>query len=47
MVQYEYIECKNSNGQHRIAYTQWGNPENKRVLICVHGFSRTGRDFDY
>ncbi|MGD1806823.1 alpha/beta fold hydrolase [Dapis sp. BLCC M126] len=47
MVNYEYIECKNPNGQHKMAYTQWGNPENKRVLICVHGFSRTGRDFDY
>ncbi len=47
MVKYEYIECKNPNGQHKMAYTQWGNPENKKVLICVHGFSRTGRDFDY
>ncbi|MEM1171389.1 MAG: alpha/beta hydrolase [Cyanobacteria bacterium P01_H01_bin.35] len=47
MVNYEYIECKNPNGQHRMAYTQWGNPENKRVLICVHGFSSTGRNFDY
>ncbi len=47
MVKYEYIECKNPNGQHRMAYTQWGDPDNKRVLICVHGFSRTGRDFDY
>ncbi|OZH52633.1 alpha/beta hydrolase, partial [Hydrocoleum sp. CS-953] len=47
MVNYEYIECKNPKGQHRIAYTQWGNPDNERVLICVHGFSRTGRDFDY
>ncbi len=47
MVNYEYIESKNPNGQHRMAYTQWGNPNNKRVLICVHGLSRTGRDFDY
>ncbi|MEB3341022.1 alpha/beta hydrolase [Okeania sp.] len=47
MVKYEYIECKNPNGNHRMAYTQWGNPENNQVLICVHGFSRTGRDFDY
>jgi len=33
-------------GFHRIAYTQWGNDHNKRVVICVHGATRNGRDFD-
>ena len=47
MVKHEYIECKSRDSQHLMAYTQWGNPEDERVLICVHGFSRTGRDFDY
>ncbi|MES2355072.1 MAG: alpha/beta hydrolase [Pseudomonadota bacterium] len=31
---------------HRIAYTQWGDPQNPRVLICAHGLTRNGRDFD-
>ena len=31
---------------HRIAYTEWGDPESDRVAICVHGLSRQGRDFD-
>ncbi len=31
---------------HRIAYVDWGDPESRRVVICVHGLSRQGRDFD-
>jgi pimeloyl-ACP methyl ester carboxylesterase len=33
-------------GLHRIAYTEWGAPDNPRVLVCVHGLTRSGRDFD-
>jgi pimeloyl-ACP methyl ester carboxylesterase len=33
-------------GFHRIAYTEWGDPANPRVLLCVHGLTRNGRDFD-
>lgn len=31
----------------QLAYTQWGDPSNSRVLLCVHGLSRNGRDFDF
>jgi len=31
---------------HRMAYWRWGDPANPRVLLCVHGLSRQGRDFD-
>lgn len=31
---------------HRMAYWQWGDPQQPRVLVCVHGLSRQGRDFD-
>jgi pimeloyl-ACP methyl ester carboxylesterase len=34
------------HGLHRLAYTEWGEPANQRVVICVHGLTRTGRDFD-
>lgn len=27
-------------------YTQWGDPRNSHVLVCVHGLARVGRDFD-
>jgi pimeloyl-ACP methyl ester carboxylesterase len=29
-----------------MAYTEWGDPANPRVLLCVHGLTRNGRDFD-
>lgn len=29
-----------------MAYTEWGDPDNPRVLVCVHGLSRQSRDFD-
>jgi pimeloyl-ACP methyl ester carboxylesterase len=35
------------HGFHRMRYVEWGDPANKRVLICVHGLTRCGRDFDY
>lgn len=35
-----------TQGFHRIHYTEWGDPVNERVLICVHGLTRNGRDFD-
>lgn len=33
-------------GFHRVAYTEWGDPANPRVVICCHGLTRNGRDFD-
>ncbi|MGB8330386.1 MAG: alpha/beta hydrolase [Polyangiales bacterium] len=35
------------HGFHRVYYTEWGNPTNDRVLVCIHGLTRTGRDFDF
>jgi pimeloyl-ACP methyl ester carboxylesterase len=32
------------HGFHRIAYTRWG--DGARTLVCVHGLTRNGRDFD-
>jgi pimeloyl-ACP methyl ester carboxylesterase len=29
-----------------MAYLEWGNPHNSKVLICVHGLTRNARDFD-
>ncbi len=30
----------------RMAYVEWGDPAAEDVLVCVHGLTRTGRDFD-
>ncbi|MDD2547215.1 MAG: alpha/beta hydrolase [Burkholderiaceae bacterium] len=35
--------------QHRMAYWEWnatGDPHHPHVVVCVHGLSRQGRDFD-
>jgi pimeloyl-ACP methyl ester carboxylesterase len=29
-----------------MAYTEWGDPDNPKVLLCVHGLTRNARDFD-
>lgn len=46
MPRFDYVTCASPVGLHRMAYTEWGDPQNDRVLICVHGLTRTGRDFD-
>lgn len=33
-------------GFKRMAYTQWGDPHGREVVVCVHGLTRQGRDFD-
>lgn len=40
------VICQGSGGLHRMAYTEWGDPDNPEVVVCVHGLTRTGRDFD-
>ena len=40
------VQCIGPHGLHRMAYTEWGDPDNPKVLICVHGLTRNGRDFD-
>ncbi len=46
----EFIErsvgCASPSGLHRMAYREWGARDNPRVLVCVHGLARNGRDFD-
>lgn len=34
------------HGFHRVNYYEWGDADNPNVLICVHGLTRNGRDFD-
>jgi len=41
------VQCSNLGGLHRMAYTEWGDPRNPQVLVCVHGLTRCGRDFDF
>ena len=40
------VQCLDGRGLHRMAYWEWGDPANPRVLVCAHGLTRQGRDFD-
>jgi pimeloyl-ACP methyl ester carboxylesterase len=34
-------------GFHEIAYVEWGPKDSEEVVICLHGLTRQGRDFDH
>ncbi|MDF1485316.1 alpha/beta hydrolase [Ramlibacter sp. H39-3-26] len=48
-----YVRCAGASStapdHHRMAYWQWNgtdDPGHSHVIVCVHGLSRQGRDFD-
>lgn len=41
------IALPNPAGKHQMTYYEWGNPQSERVLVCVPGLTRNGRDFDF
>jgi len=42
-----FVNCLDSTGLHRMAYWEWAGPSaDAPVLVCAHGLSRQGRDFD-
>ena len=41
-----FVQCASPRGLHCMAYLEWGDPKNERVLVCVHGLTRCARDFD-
>ena len=45
--QLRFVNCLDATGLHRLAYWEWAGPRaDAPVLVCVHGLSRQGRDFD-
>lgn len=42
----DFVECPDAFGSHRMAYVEWGVPSARPSVICVHGLTRNGRDFD-
>jgi pimeloyl-ACP methyl ester carboxylesterase len=40
------LKALGPHGFHKLAYTEWGEATSRRVLVCVHGLTRNGRDFD-
>ena len=41
-----HVRCLGAGGLHRVAYWEWGDAANPRVLVCAHGLARQARDFD-
>ena len=41
-----FIDCADTQGGHRIGCWQWGDAQSENVVLCVHGLTRQGRDFD-
>ena len=45
-VRIDTVQCISPSGLHRMAYKEWGDPANPKVLLCVHGVTRVSDDFD-
>ncbi len=43
----KYVIAASTEGFHRLAYTEIGSRESKRVMVCVHGLTRNKSDFDF
>jgi len=41
------VLCASPAGLHHMRYVEWGEADNPKVLICVHGLTRNARDFDF
>jgi pimeloyl-ACP methyl ester carboxylesterase len=40
------FKATSPSGTHQVAFADWGDPTAKRTVICCHGLTRNGRDFD-
>lgn len=40
------VQVLGPHGFRRLAYAQWGPEKAEQTVVCVHGISRNGRDFD-
>jgi pimeloyl-ACP methyl ester carboxylesterase len=41
-----HLPCLGPHGFFRVAYTEWDGPPGAPTVVCVHGLTRNGRDFD-
>ncbi|HSS69208.1 MAG TPA: alpha/beta hydrolase [Casimicrobiaceae bacterium] len=42
-----FVRSLSPHGFHRVSYREWGHPASSRTLVCAHGLTRNGRDFDF
>ena len=41
-----FFKAEDENGPRTVAFADWGPPDADRTVVCVHGLTRNGRDFD-
>jgi len=41
-----YVKCLGPAGFFALAYREWEGPPGARTLVCVHGLTRSSRDFE-
>ena len=41
-----FLPCLGPSGFHKLACREWPGPAGAPTLVCVHGLTRNGRDFD-
>ncbi|MDE2399041.1 MAG: alpha/beta hydrolase, partial [Burkholderiales bacterium] len=42
----DHVQCLDNRGLHRMAYWTWGRPDHPHAVVCAHGLTRQGLDFD-
>ena len=42
----DHFSSLGPHGFHRVAYAEWGDPDSRHLVVCVHGLTRNCRDFD-
>ena len=45
-VKIKSVQCCSPTGLHHMSYKEWGDETNSNILICAHGVTRVGDDFD-
>ncbi|HBM14701.1 MAG TPA: alpha/beta hydrolase, partial [Rhodospirillaceae bacterium] len=40
------VRCAHVGGFHDMVYSDWGPRTGSYAIVCVHGLTRNGRDFD-
>lgn len=46
-MQIRRIEVEGEGGSHELSFTDWDAADAARTVVCVHGLTRNGRDFDH
>ncbi|MGH6885560.1 MAG: alpha/beta fold hydrolase [Geminicoccales bacterium] len=46
-MQIRRVQVEGESGSHDLSFTDWGAPDAARTVVCVHGLTRNGRDFDH